>query len=77
MKEETESLIIIDRDFNSLLTKTDRKTTKKSAWTEMTKMMLSNNLLSAECTLFLSTHEMFSRTDHLLSHKESLKSLND
>ena len=32
---------------------------------------------SAACTLFLSTHEMFSRTDHLLSHKESLKSLND
>lgn len=34
-----------NRDFNSLFTKTDRKTTKKSAWTEMTKMMLSNNLL--------------------------------
>ena len=83
IKEEMDSNIIIEGDFNTSLTSMDRSSRQKiNKETEplndtidqidLTDIYRTFHPKTADYTLFSSAHGIFSRIDHTLGHKSSL-----
>ena len=86
MKREINSNTIIVEDFNTPLTpikrsskqKTNKETQALNDTTDqidLTDIYRTLHLRVAEYTFFSSAHEPFSRIDHILGHKSSLRKL--
>ena len=85
IKGEIESNSIIVGDFNTLFTPIDRSSRQKIKKTQALNNPLDQiDLIDiygtfhpkvAEYTFFSSAHRIFSRIDHILGHKSSLREL--